>query len=287
MARWKKITLFVLSATALFVWYAVFTIGARGEIEVIFFDVGQGDAALIQTKDGKQILIDGGPGRTILTKLGDAMPYWDREIELVILTHPHADHIDGLVEVLKNYDVKMVLDSRADYHTADYAEWRRLLEEKQIPIITAKSGQRIHLTSSAFFDVLAPLEIMAGKSFNDIHDAMIVMRLTMREKYPLDDELREQHPVLFTGDAERRVEHQLLTSFPYKIDSDILKVGHHGSKTSSSEAFLKAVSPDVAIISAGAKNRYGHPHQSVLDRLEQLGIQIHRTDIEGDITLHF
>lgn len=283
MPRWKKITLFVLGAAALFIWYAVFTIGAKGKIEVVFFDVGQGDAALIQTDDWKQILIDGGPGKTILMKLGDAMPYWDRAIELVILTHPHADHLDGLIEVLKNYEVKNVLDSRANYHTADYAEWRRLLEEKQIPIITAKAGQRVYLSSSAFLDILAPLENIAGKSPNDIHDAMVVAHLIMHEKHPVS----EQHGVLFAGDAERRVEHQLLTSLPNMLDADVLKVGHHGSKTSSSEYFLKAVSPKIAIISVGAKNRYGHPHQFILDRLDRLGIQIRRTDIEGDITFHF
>ena len=275
LPRWKKILLFLLTAVALFVWYAVFTIGAREAIEVIFFDVGQGDATLIQTNDGKQILIDGGPGKTILAKLGNALPYWDREIELVILTHPHADHLDGLIEVLKNYDIKTVLDSGARYHTADYAEWQRLLKEKQIPALIAKAGQRVHLSSSAFLDVLAPLENTMDTSSDDIHDAMIVARLTMRE----------QHGVLFAGDAERRVEHQLLASFPHMLDADVLKVGHHGSKTSSSEAFLKAVSPDTAVISVGAKNRYGHPHQSVLDRLERLGIQIRRTDIEGDIRL--
>lgn len=273
MARWKKITLFILSAAALFVWYAVFTIGAQGEIEVIFFDVGQGDATLIQTNDGKQILIDGGPGKIILSKLGDAMPYWDRAIELVILTHPHADHLDGLIEVLKNYDVKKVLDSRVSYHTADYAEWRRLLEEKQIKTVTAKSGQRIHITQSAYLDVLAPFENFTATTPKNIHDATVVTRF-----------YGGSTSILFTGDIERRLEFELV-SRGLDVDANILKIGHHGSKTSSSEYFLKAVSPETAIISAGAKNRYGHPHQSVLDRLERLGIKIRRTDIEGDIRL--
>ena len=277
MSRWKKILLFLFTALALFIWYAVFTIGAQGEIEVTFFDVGQGDAALIQTNDGTQILIDGGPGRTILSKLGEAMPYWDRAIELVILTHPHADHLDGLIEVLKNYGVKTVLDSGAHYQTADYAEWKRLLEEKQIPIIVAKAGQRIHFSSSAFLDVLAPLESMANKPLKNIHDAVVVMRLSHRDN-------KNFYSVMFTGDMERRLEFELV-SRGMPLNTDVLKIGHHGSKTSSSEYFLKAVSPKIAIISVGGKNRYGHPHPSVLDRLERLGIQIRRTDIEGDIRL--
>lgn len=276
MPRWKKIVLFLLTALALFIWYAAFTIGAKGEIEVIFFDVGQGDAALIQTNDGKQILIDGGPGKTILTKLGDAMPYWDREIELVVLTHPHADHLDGLIEVLKNYDIKNVLDSRASYSTADYAEWQRLLEEKQIPLITAKSGQRVHITQSAYLDVLTPFENFTTKTPKNIHDATVVTRF-------YGGFYGGSTSILFTGDMERRLEFDLV-SHGFDMNADILKVGHHGSKTSSSEAFLKAVSPHIAIISVGAKNRYGHPHQSVLDRLEESGTQMRRTDIEGDIS---
>lgn len=278
MSRWKKILLFLLTALALFTWYAVFTIGAKGKIEVTFFDVGQGDAALIQTNDGTQILIDGGPGRTILSKLGDAMPYWDRTIELVILTHPHADHLDGLIEVIKHYGVKTVLDSDAHYQTADYAEWKRLLEEKQIPVIIAKAGQRIHLSSSAFLGILAPLKPMADKPLKNIHDAMIVTHLYINNGNPAS--------VFFAGDMERPLEFNLV-SRGLDVRADILKVGHHGSKTSSSEYFLKAVAPKTAIISVGAKNRYGHPHQSVLDRLERMGIQIHRTDIEGDILFSF
>lgn len=276
MSRWKKILLFLLATLAIFIWYAVFTIDTQGEIEVTFFDVGQGDAALIQTNDGKQILIDGGPGRAILSKLGEAMPYWDRTIELVILTHPHADHLDGLIEVLKNYGVKTVLDSDAHYQTADYAEWKHLLEEKQIPVIIAKAGQRIHLSSSAFLDVLAPLEPMADKPLKNIHDAMIVTHLYINNG--------NQTSVFFAGDMERKLEFDLV-SRGLDVRAPLLKVGHHGSKTSSSEYFLKAVAPKIAIISVGAKNRYGHPHQFVLDRLERLGIKIHRTDIEGDIRL--
>lgn len=272
MPRWKKITLFILSAAALFIWYAIFTIGTREEIKVIFFDVGQGDAALIQTNDGTQILIDGGPGKTILSKLGDAMPYWDRDIELVILTHPHADHLDGLIEVIKQYDVQRVLDSGTNYHTADYAEWHRLLEEKQIETVTAKSGQRIHITQSAYLDVLTPFENFTATTPKNIHDATIVTRF-----------YGGSTSILFTGDMERRLEFGLV-SRGLDVRADILKIGHHGSKTSSSEYFLKAVSPKMAIISAGAKNRYGHPHQSVLDRLERLGIRIRRTDIDGDIS---
>ena len=278
LAKWKKIVLLLLTALAIFVWYALFTWGAKEALKVTFFDIGQGDAALIQTNDGKQILIDGGPGKTILTKLGSAMPYWDREIELVILTHPHADHLFGLIEAAKQYDIKHVLDSGADYHTADYVEWHRLLEEKQIPVTIARAGQRIHLSDFAYLDILAPLEDFSQKELDHIHDAMIVARLYTSYGNP---------SIFFTGDMERRLEFEFATRIADMLDSDILKIGHHGSKTSSSELFLKAVSPDVAIISVGRKNTFGHPHESVLKRLESLGIPIRRTDLDGDIHFSF
>lgn len=277
MAKWKKITLLLLAALAIFVWYALFAWGARGTIEVTFFDVGQGDAALIQTQDGVQVLIDGGPDNTILSKLGKAVPYWDREIELIILTHPHADHLDGLIEVLKNYDVRHVLYSGADYHTADYAEWQRLLAEQQITITIARAGQRIHLTDDAYLDVLAPFENFSNITPDNPHDATVVARLNYRGSTS----------ILFTGDTERRLEFELTQRVADMLDADILKIGHHGSKTSSSELFLKTVSPDVAIIPVGRKNRYGHPHESVLTRLESLSIPLRRTDVESDILYSF
>jgi len=227
----------------------------------------------IEIPNGNQILIDGGPSIRILDKLGGVMPFWDRSLDLIILTHPHADHLDGLLEVLKRYDADMVMETGVNHSLPEYEEWRKLLKEKEIRVITAKRGQRVRLAESAGLDVLMPFKNFSGESPKNIHESMIIAKLY----YGLNT-------ALLTGDAEKSLEYQLLF-YGDDLDSDILKVGHHGSKTSTSEEFLKAVSPQVAIISAGRKNRYGHPHQEVIDRIRKAGVQARRTDQNGDILI--
>lgn len=261
-----------LSVVAGLVWLAVFQVEANsGLLRVHFFDVGQGDAIFIETPDGNQVLIDGGPDNSVLAKLGETMPFWDRSIDLVMLTHPHADHLDGLAEVLKRYAVRTVIESGVNHSIPEYAEWKALLKEKGVHTMIAHAGQRVRLSDSASIDILTPFENFQGVSPKDIHDAVIVSKLVVAST-----------TILFMGDAERSLEYQLLASGA-DIDVEVLKVGHHGSKTSTAEDFLKAVSPDIAVISAGRKNRYGHPHQGVIDRLQKFGIKIFRTDLDGDI----
>lgn len=253
------------------IWYAVFYVEARKNLRIIFFDIGQGDSELVEFPNGNQVLIDGGPDARVVEKLGSVMPFWDRSLDLVILTHPHVDHLAGLLEVLKRYNVGMVMEAGVNYSTSEYAEWHKLLKEKGIPIIIAKRGQRIVAGTNSFFDVLAPFDDFVGKSVSNVHDAMIVSRLRYGST-----------TVLFTGDAEKPVEYRLLMSNT-DLAADILKVGHHGSKTSTTEDFLTRVHPRFAVISVGKKNKYGHPHQGVIDRLKSFGIETLRTDENGDI----
>src|SRR3989344_3111135 len=267
----RKIFLLAVIAASIFIWYAVFDLEARGNLSISFFDVGQGDSEFIQAENGNQVLIDGGPNEAILSKLGEAMPFWDRSIDLVVLTHPHADHLDGLLEVLKRYNVRTVIESGANHSIPEYAKWHQLLEEKAVEVIIAKAGQKIKISDSAYLNIFTPFEDFEDKSSKNIHDAMIASKLNYGST-----------SVLFMGDAEKQIEYRLIFSGA-DLKSDILKVGHHGSKTSTSEEFLKAVSPKFAIISAGRKNRYGHPHQDILDRLMSFGIKIFRTDQDGDI----
>jgi competence protein ComEC len=216
-------------------------------------------------------LIDGGPSNAVLAKLGEVMPLWDRSIDLIVLTHPHADHVTGLVEVLKRYDVGMVLESNVNYSTPEYREWHTLLEQKHIPVVIARAGQKIHLSSKTELDILTPFESFVGKSPSNVHDAMVVTRLVYASS-----------SVLLTGDAEKPIEYRLLLSGA-DIKSDILKVGHHGSKTSTTEDFVRAVAPHSAVISVGRKNRYGHPTQQTLDTLAKFNIPIFRTDQDSDV----
>ena len=258
---------------AIFIWYGVFQVEARrGLLTVDFFDVGQGDGIFFQTPSGNQVLIDGGPDSAILSKLGETLPFWDRSIDVLILTHPHADHIDGLLEVLKRYDIGMVLESGVNHSIPEYNEWHQLLQSKNIPVHIARFGEIIDFGDGVHFDVYSPQESFVSSSPKNIHDSMIVGRIVYASS-----------SVLMMGDAEKSFEYQLLwrKSDFLILESDILKAGHHGSKTSSSEEFLRAVSPQFAVISAGRKNRYGHPHQEVIDRLNSFGIKVFRTDLDG------
>lgn len=261
-----------LALAAFIIWQGAFWAEAqRGRVAVHFFDVGQGDAILIEAGNGNQVLIDGGPDQTILAKLGGVLPFWDRSLDLIILTHPHADHLDGLVEVLRRYDVSVVLESGVSHSIPEYEEWHTLLQEKGVRVVIANAGQRVRLSDSLYLDVLAPFTSYEGQSPKDVHDAMIVLKL-----------VHGVTEALLMGDAERPLERTLIAAGA-DLDVDVLKAGHHGSKTSTAEEFLHATTPEAAVISVGRKNRYGHPHQEVLDRLRALGISVLRTDQEGDV----
>ena len=267
----------MLVVAAVLVWTAVFQLEKdRDVLAVYFFDVGQGDGALIKTPSGNRILIDGGPDSKILSKLGKVMPFWDRSIDMIILSHPHADHVTGALEVMKRYEVGVVIESGVNHSIAEYDEWEDVMANKGILRHVAEAGEILDFGDGSRFDIYSPFESFESASPKNIHDAMIIGRFVYASS-----------SVLFMGDAEKSIEYQLLyrslNSLFFILDSDLLKVGHHGSKTSSTEEFLQAVSPRFAIISAGKKNRYGHPHQEVLDRLNAQGIKILRTDLDGDI----
>lgn len=267
----RPIILLALGALTAVIWYGVAIAEANRLLRMTFFDVGQGDAIFIETPAGNQVLIDGGTDNRILAKLGETMPFWDRSLDMVILTHPHADHVAGLLDVLKRYDVGMALESGVNYTTPEYAAWRRLLAEKHIPVVRALAGERAVLGGGSVLDVLAPLRSFTGENPKNIHDAMIVLRLAYASS-----------SVLLAGDAEAPLEYQLVSAGTV-LKSDILKVGHHGSKTSTSEIFVRAVAPGFAVISLGRNNRYGHPHHLTLAVLERLAIPVFRTDTDGDV----
>lgn len=265
--------LVLLAATSV-IWYTVFYFELHQNLIVTFFDTGQGDSIFIEVPNGNQILIDGGPSDRILGKLGRTMPFWDRSIDLMILTHPHADHVTGLFEALKRYDVGMVLESGSEYGTPEYKEWHELLRKKKVPVVIAHAGQKIIAGRSATLDVLSPWENFVGVSLKNPHDTNISTRMRYGST-----------TALLMGDAERPIEYRLVAEMDNALRSDILKVGHHGSKTSSSAEFLAVVRPQIAVIQVGRKNRYGHPAQEVLDRLAAIGAKILRNDLDGDIKI--
>ena len=285
MFQTKKINysiLGVLLIVTIFIWSALFSQTPDNILEVTFFDVGQGDAIFIETSYGRQVLIDGGPDKTILDKLSQTMPFYDRTIDLLILTHPDADHITGLVEVLNYYQVGHILTSGLKKDTAVYQRWRNLIEERNIPVTIAQTGQGVIVQEGIVLEILWPEQSLIKSLSKNTNNVSIVGQLVYN-----------QTEFLLTGDIEKEIEQRLLNQ-DWNLASDILKVPHHGSKTSASYNFLKAVNPQISIISVGANNRYKHPHAVVLEQLKDLmtcpalflsqkWCGVYRTDRNGDI----
>jgi len=267
------IILFYLNILA---WIAVSDL-SQNDLEVIFFDVGQGDSIFIETPQKHQVLIDGGPTSAILEKLGKEMPFYDRTIDLIILSHPEHDHIAGLLEVLKRYQVENILWTGVLRDTAEFEEWQRLIKEEKATIKIAQSNQIVWLGASyertARIEVLHPFENLEGQTIKNTNNSSVIAQLVFKE-----------NTVLFTGDVYKSVENDLIQE-NIDLKSNVLKISHHGSKTSTSEKFLEKVMPELAIISVGAENSYGHPNPEVLEVLERYGIKLLRTDQEGDIKI--
>lgn len=270
---WKKLTILCLALAACFVWYVIFAESREG-LDVYVLDVGQGDSIFIQAENGNQILIDGGPGDTVLAELGKILPFYDRSLDVVMLTHPDADHLNGLVEIIKRYQVGMVIETGVLKSTAQYDEWNRLVEERHIPVVYAVAGERFGLGPDVSMKVISPTQSEKGSALSKVNNTSIITRLDYKDV-----------SFLFTGDVEAITERKL-AFISNDLDTDILKVAHHGSKTSSSEEFLRRVTPVAAVISVGRDNRYGHPSPEVVSRFNALGIPVYRTDMNGMIGIH-
>jgi competence protein ComEC len=261
-----------LAVAAAIAWWSAFDAlqGAGGRLSVSVLDVGQGDAVLIETPDGRHVLVDGGPdGRRTAAELSEALPFWERAIELVVLTHGQEDHVGGLVEVLERYEVRQVIAPPLASESAGYRAWREEVERQHIPAHTARAGEVIDLGGGATLRVLGPsAETLAS---GDANDASLVLRLTYGTV-----------SFLLTGDIEIEGEEALLRSGA-EVTAQVLKVAHHGSATSSSAAFLRAVRPALSVVSVGEGNPYGHPAPSVLERLDETLLL--RTDEHGTVRL--
>jgi len=262
------------------IWIVVYNLSQPSHLKIFFFDVGQGDSIFIETPKRCQVLIDGGPDLTVLEKLSKEMPFYDKTIDLVILSHPEKDHLFGLLEVLKRYKVKNILWTGVINDTAEYREWEKLIEKEKdlsnAQIKIARSGQRIILEKDPLIliDILYPFDNLEGKKFKEVNDTSIVANLVFKD-----------HSILFTGDISEKIEKKLIQESKLEKE-DILKVAHHGSKTSTSEDFLEKIFPSIAVIQVG-ENKYGHPHPEVLARLKKFGIEILITKELGDIKFFF
>ena len=239
---------------------------------VNFLDVGQGDSILIQTPNNHIILVDGGAETAVLTELNDVLPFLQKKIDLLVLTHPHSDHIEGLVPVIEKYDVESALITGVDYTNSYYDEFLKDLRG-EARIYFAYAGTDFEFDDGVFVDVLYPFAPIVGEEFENLNNSSIVLRITYGE-----------NEILLTGDAESEVETELLES-GVPLQSDVMKAGHHGSRTATSSEFLEEVAPSIVVIQCGSDNSFGHPHQETLDNLS--GIDVYRNDLDGRVTLRF
>jgi len=262
---------FILVLVNLAVWAEI----VQGNVlRVTFFSVGQGDSIFIETAQGHQILIDGGPNSTVVEKVAGELPFWDNSLDLVILTHPDADHLTGLVPVLEQFEVENVLWTGVEKETNIFASWIRVFKAENANNTVARAKQKIVWSQApnTFMEIISPDE-MTIQNAKAVNDTSIVLILR-----------HEENSFLFPGDISQAVEQELVNQGA-RMKASVLKVPHHGSKFSNTENFLEAVSPQVAVIQVGSKNRYGHPTEEVLERLANFGIPVLRTDLQGDILI--
>lgn len=261
----------LLFLATLVVWVFLLSQEGTSHLRVSFLDVGQGDAIFIETPNGNQILIDGGPpnGR-VLRELRKEMSFFDRSIDVVIATHPDGDHIGGLVEVLSRFSVGLVVDSGVVNDTEAFTQKENILKQKEIKRAVAREGMELVLDEEVTLTVLFPDRNLDNI---DTNAASSFLLLSYNE-----------HDFLFTGDAPRAIEEYVTSVYQENLDVEVLKAGHHGSNTSNSELLLGYTSPDYVVISAGKDNRYGHPHKEVIERFEEFNIETKKTFEEGTVT---
>lgn len=242
-------------------------------LHVSFLDVGQGDATFIESPSGTQVLIDGGRGSIVMSRLQDVMGFFDTDIDMVVATHPDMDHVEGLIHVLEKYSVKTILLTENKSNTPAYQTLLDRIQQEGAHVIYARRGQVFDLGNgtqgSTTLHILFPDRDPTNLESNT---SSIVTQLTYGDS-----------EFMLTGDSPQEIEKYLVSLGTSTLHSDVLKVGHHGSRTSSSEIFVKAVAPTYAIISAGKNNSYGHPHKEVVDLLTKYGIIQKNTADKGSI----
>jgi len=256
------------------------------KLRIVICDVGQGDATLISWKS-YQMLVDGGPDNSVLSCLGKNMAFWDRKIEVVVVTHPQADHMTGLIEVVERYEVGQLIAAKVVNDTPEFWKLRQVVEEKQVEVKELIKGDWLRL-GAVKLKVLWPEEgggeplawkdedssahVLGVKTYQvDVNEVSLVL-LGSFGKFDF----------LLTGDIGEKEERQLVEELG---PVELLKIAHHGSRYSSSQEFLEQVRPEIGVISVGKKNRFGHPTQTVLDRLAEVGAKVRRTDKDGMVRI--
>ena len=278
-SRVLGLAILVLCAIVLSIWWVALREDRHGLLTVSFLNIGQGDAIFIDAPSGRQALIDGGKGSAVVRELGKVIPWYDRSIDVVVGTHPDADHIGGLPDVLARYDVLTIIRSSVEDGGADQSAFLLAIDtEKNARVLIAERGQIIDLGEGAYLEILFPDRPLPSVETNT---GSIVARLVYGDT-----------AFMLTGDSPQPIEEYLvsldgstpLTAGGNGLKSDVLKAGHHGSRTSSALSFVGYVAPSYAVFSRGCDNSYGHPHKEVVELLARFGIPTLDTCANGRVT---
>lgn len=261
----------IILVATIFVWYVVLTEDRAGKLTVSFLNIGQGDAIFIEAPNGNQMMIDGGPDRSVLRELGSVMPFYDRSIDLLLVTNPDKDHMAGFIEVMNFLKVKTVVEPGTLPTTAVYRELEDTEKKVGVKKVLVRRGMKIHLDKQTTFEVLFPDRDVSKLSTNT---GSIVGKLVFGRSC-----------IIFPGDAPQAIEEYVTALDGKRLKCGVLKVGHHGSRTSTSRVFLSAITPEIAVISAGIGNKYGHPHKEVIDALNDFKVRVLGTYKDGRVTL--
>ena len=254
--RWYVLLLLIVFSIVLF--GVILHEDRKGVLTFEVLNIGQGDALWIESPTGVQVIVDGGPDNTLMKEIPKVLPWYDRHIDMIVVTNPDKDHYEGFLSLLKKYKVDTVLEPGTTSKTETYALLEKEITDKKIEKIVARRGQVVDLGGGAYLQVLFPDRDISGLSSND---GSLVMKLVYGGT-----------SVMLQGDSTSKIEDYLLTLGTTTLKSTILKAGHHGSRTSSAPEYVSAVSPEWVVISSGIRNDYGHPHKETLETMHKLGI---------------
>ena len=264
----KSIKFIFITAVLIIGWLGFGLWRSNNYLQAHFLNIGQGTAVLIRTQSGVNILVDAGPDNLLLAELGEVLHWWDRRLDYVIISHHHADHIGGLIELARRYQIGEVLTT--DHHPDQdllYGLWQAEISKHQIKVTEVEVGASWQVGENLSWQILS-----ADDYHEEYNDNSLVLRLTYG-----------QIDWLFPGDLTSAKELDVLLA-GWPLAAEILNVGHHGSKYSSSLEWLRAIQPKLCIIQSGLGNKFGHPHQEAINRLNQVGCQVWRNDQQGKIT---
>jgi len=274
MKKNKKIIFWLFFLLIIFIVFLNYYLKIRNNknLNIFFLDSGQADTILIKTPEEQNIIIDLG-SKDGLKGVGQQIFWWDRKIDILIITHPHDDHILAIPQLIDKYKINKIIFTGIIYDSPIYEEIIKKAQDKKIKLLIPQINQKILLGESCELDFLYPLENLKNKKIENINNSSIVNRLRYKNNY-----------FLFMGDSEIDVEKKLLEK-SYELKSDVLKVGHHGSISSSHQEFIKKINPKISIIMVGKNNKFNHPSLRTLNKLQKIGSLIFRTDLNGDINI--